>query len=95
MHFCFPAGNISVDADGVIDAGGRGYGPGHGPGAGMADAFNIGGSGGSHGGAGGRGSKTSHSGLAYDNVLQPMAFGSGGAGPVSAQNVYHLAEQMG
>ena len=72
--------NITVDTDGAIDAGGHGYSPGNGPGAGVENP--SGGSGGSHGGQGGRGSHVTYAGLAYDNVLEPIEFGSGGAGVV-------------
>lgn len=72
--------NITVDTDGVVDAEGLGYGPGVGPGAGIQDPTHLilAGSGGSHGGLGGKGSSVSLAGLAYDNVLYPTEYGSGG-----------------
>ena len=81
-YLCFAAVNITVDTGGVVDAEGLGYGPGVGPGAGLqdptTDPYKLAGSGGSHGGLGGRGSVLSPAGSAYDNVLYPTEYGSGG-----------------
>ncbi|CAH1775844.1 unnamed protein product, partial [Owenia fusiformis] len=72
------AKTIEIDGQGVIDASGRGYEPGEGSGAGISDAEFKGGSGGSHGGVGGQGSHTTYSSMAYDNVMEPTDYGSGG-----------------
>ena len=78
----FIAQHIQLDPDGDIDVTSRGYPPGNGTGAGVeASGLPVdetGGSGGSHGGLGGRGSKTNYANPAYDSVLIPSLFGSGG-----------------
>ena len=78
----FLAQHIQLDPDGEIDITSRGYPPGRGTGAGVEasglSADETGGSGGSHGGLGGRGSQANYANPAYDSVLIPRHFGSGG-----------------
>ena len=75
---CSSANNIQIDTDGEIDVTSRGYPPGRGTGAGVESSGLPGGSGGSHGGLGGRGSQANYANSAYDSVLIPRFFGSGG-----------------
>ena len=75
---CSSAKNIHVDTDGEIDSASQGYPPGKGTGAGIEASGLSGGSGGSHGGLGGRGSVNNYASPAYDSVLIPRDFGSGG-----------------
>ena len=75
---CSSANNIQIDTDGEIDVTSRGYPPGRGTGAGVEASGLPGGSGGSHGGLGGRGSQANYANPAYDSVLIPRLFGSGG-----------------
>ena len=82
ITICASANNIQIDTDGEIDVTSRGYPPGRGTGAGVEasglSADETGGSGGSHGGLGGRGSQANYANPAYDSVLIPRHFGSGG-----------------
>ena len=79
---CSSARNIQIDTDGEISSTSRGYPPGKGIGAGIEAPVlptnAMGGSGGSHGGLGGRGSEDNYASSAYDSVLIPHDFGSGG-----------------
>ncbi|XP_077861760.1 LOW QUALITY PROTEIN: uncharacterized protein LOC100369350 [Saccoglossus kowalevskii] len=71
------AKTITVDDEGEVNVNYRGYGPGEGPGAGIDHVY--GGTGASHGGRGGIGSWTFKAAPAYDNVLDPVDYGSGGS----------------
>ncbi len=66
------AAYITVEADSVISADGRGYAKGEGPGAGTTNA-----AGGSHGGAGGLANLGT-----YDSAVAPVEMGSGGTNGV-------------
>ncbi|MDJ0837365.1 MAG: chitobiase/beta-hexosaminidase C-terminal domain-containing protein [Acidobacteriota bacterium] len=71
-------GDVTIDPDSAIDAGGLGYGSADGPGEPAGTAYRRG-AGGGYGGAGGFGTDT-EGGPAYgaDEALTPVAFGSGG-----------------
>ncbi|KAL8620488.1 hypothetical protein ACOMHN_056880 [Nucella lapillus] len=69
--------NITVEAEGLINARGRGWKAGGGPSPGVPS--DAGGSGGSHGGLGGRGTGTMHARAAYDDTRHPVGAGSGGS----------------
>jgi len=68
-------GDLMVDATSRVDANAKGYAPGNGPGKGLNDYDNP--SSGGHGGPGGNSSSLAGGG-AYDAVLAPSQWGSGG-----------------
>ncbi len=70
------AGGLIVDAGGLINASGRGFGATQGPGGSPSASFNDAG-GAAHGGNGGRGAQ-GPSGQTYGSVTQPTLPGSGG-----------------
>ncbi|XP_070535277.1 uncharacterized protein [Ptychodera flava] len=78
------ASTITIDDEGLLDVSNRGYDPGEGPGPGID--HNKGGSGASHGGRGGMGSFVINTTSAYDDVLNPTQYGSGGSIGGGTQN---------
>ncbi|MCC6322156.1 MAG: hypothetical protein IT438_12055 [Phycisphaerales bacterium] len=70
------AGNLTVDATGYIDVGGRGFGGGQGPGAGTDSLAGQCAGGGGHGGNGGSGHVAG--GGTYGSATRPTDLGSGG-----------------
>ena len=84
------AQNVSINAKGIINLAERGYQLGHETNQGVHGRANPGlgpgssrgASGGGHGGTGGRGEATAKVGLPYDNMYEPVEFGSSGGGVI-------------
>ncbi len=70
------AGDVTVDAGGLISADARGYAGGTGPGAGTSGGDRPAGAG--HGGVGGNGSGGAPGGVVYGDEQTPVLLGSGG-----------------
>jgi len=72
--------NLTIEAGGMINTTGKGYGSTFGPGAGANDTrtWDYGGGGATHGGTGGTGSSGATPGTTYDSITNPTQIGSGG-----------------
>jgi len=77
------AGNVDIDASGLINLSSRGYAPRNGPGAG--ESTTTSGAGGGHGGPGGDGSNTA-GGSTNGSFVEPTELGSGGGEETDTPN---------